>query len=182
MPTTKKFFLERRAGVLFLALALPGALALAQLQVPPNGDVFASRCEQGDVLQRTVAQNIKYVHGLALKDGQLYIASDKKVLVAQVQSDGSLSPVRVLVDDLPDAGQHPNRTLAFGLGWHPQTGVLYGFYHGSDFRGDEQPPEELNAIVANKHYGWLNEPPHTTKADFCPTTEAPVLSYTARSL
>ena len=185
------------------------------MQVAPNGDVYVSRRDQGDVLllrdsdgdgaadtQRIVAQNIAYAHGLALKDNRLYIASDKKVLVADVAADGSLSTPRVIIDDLPDAGQHPNRTLAFGpdgwlyitagsscnncretnpeaatmlraradgtgrevfaaglrntigFGWHPVTKALYGFDHGSDFRGDDIPPEELNEIRAGKHYGW----------------------------
>ncbi|MDA8456037.1 PQQ-dependent sugar dehydrogenase [Acidovorax sp. GBBC 3334] len=223
--------------------------------VAPDGDVYASRREQGDVLwlrdtdgdgradqQKVVLQNAKYAHGLALRGQRLYLVTDKKLLVADVQGDGTLSTPRMLADDLPDAGQHPNRTIAFGpdgwlylsvgstcnncretngesatllrmrpdgtgrevvaqglrntigFGWHPRTGVLYGFDHGSDFQGDDEPPEELNAISLNKHYGWpycwgdrrvtkfqVNEPPNTTKADFCPTTEAPALQYTAHA-
>lgn len=226
------------------------------LQPMRNGDVYVSRREQGDIVllrdgnrdgvadeKRVVAQNIKWAHGLALRgDRQLYIAADKKVLAADILSDGNLSTPRILVDDLPDAGQHPNRTLAFGpdgllyvtvgstcndcrdtnpenativraqpdgqgrhvyaqglrntigFGWHPAGGQLYGFDHGSDYHGDDTPPEELNAIQANKHYGWpfcyadkvvdrqvFNDPPNATKADFCPTTEAPALTYTAHA-
>ncbi|MCW7538359.1 PQQ-dependent sugar dehydrogenase [Aquabacterium sp. A7-Y] len=225
------------------------------LQVAPNGDVYASRRQQGDVLllrdtnrdgvadeRKTVAQNIKWLNGLALHGKRLYMVSDRKVLLADVQPDGSLGLPRVIIDDLPDAGQHPNRTLAIGpdgqlyitvgstcnscretngesatllvarpdgsgrsvyarglrntlgFGWHPGSGALYGFDHGSDWRGDDQPPEELNRIEKNKDYGWpwcygerqvdrlqANEPPHTTKADFCPTTEAPALTYTAHA-
>lgn len=227
------------------------------LQTMPNGDVYASRRDQGDVLllrdtnrdgvvdaseRKIVAQNLKFAHGLAHRNGQLYITSDKKVLVADVQSDGTLGTPRLIIDDLPDAGQHPNRTIGFGpdgmlyitagstcndcrdanpesatmlraqpdgsargvfarglrntigFGWHPISGVLYGFDNGSDYHGDELPPEELNAIQANKHYGWpycygnrqvdaqvFNDPPNTTKGDFCPTTEGALLTYSAHA-
>jgi glucose/arabinose dehydrogenase len=225
------------------------------MQVAPNGDVYVSRREQGDVMllrgtdaqgrvaeRRIVAQNLKWVHGLALRGGQLYMATDKKVLAAAVLPDGALGEPRVLIDDLPDAGQHPNRTLAFGpdgllyitvgstcndcresnpeaativqaqpdgrarsvfarglrntigFGWHPATGVMYGMDHGADYHGDDWPPEELNALMQGKHYGWpfcyerrvvdsrqFNDPPHSTKRDFCPTTEPSVLTYTAHA-
>ncbi|MEJ8852693.1 PQQ-dependent sugar dehydrogenase [Variovorax rhizosphaerae] len=225
------------------------------MQVAPNGDVYVSRPKQADVLllrdtngdgimdvQIAVAQNIKNVHGLLLEGNRLYMASDKKVLVADVQSDGTLGPPRVIVDDLPDGSQHPYRTLAFGpdgflyvtvgsqcnncvetnpeaatvlrmrpdgsgrsvyarglrntlgFAFNPVGGQLYGFDHGSDDRGDDIPPEELNAILPNKHYGWpfcygnrevdmkqQNDPENSTRADFCPTTEAPALTYTAHS-
>lgn len=163
------------------------------LQTMPNGDVYASRRDQGDVLllrdtnrdgvvdaseRKIVAQNLKFAHGLAHRNGQLYITSDKKVLVADIQSDGTLGTPRLIIDDLPDAGQHPNRTIGFGpdgmlyitagstcndcrdanpesatmlraqpdgsargvfarglrntigFGWHPISGVLYGFDNG----------------------------------------------------
>lgn len=225
------------------------------LQAMPNGDVYASRREQGDIVllrdtnrdgtvdeKRIVAQNIKWAHGLALRGNQLYIAADKKVLAAEIHADGNLSLPRILIDDLPDAGQHPNRTLAFGpdgllyitvgstcndcrdtnpenativraqpdgqgrhvyaqglrntigFGWHPAGGQLYGFDHGSDYHGDETPPEELNHIQANKHYGWpfcyadkvvdrqvFNDPPNSTKGEFCPTTEGSLLTYSAHA-
>ena len=225
------------------------------MQVAPNGDIYVSRPKQNDVLllrdsdangtmdtQRVVAQNIKNVHGLAWRENRLYLASDKKVLVADVRKDGTLSTPRVLADDLPDGSQHPYRTLAFGpdgmlyvtvgsqcnncvetnpeaatvlrmnpdgsarsvfarglrntlgFAFNPVGGGLWGFDHGSDDRGDDVPPEELNLIQANKHYGWpfcwadrrvdmkqQNDPENSTRADFCPTTEAPVLTYTAHS-
>jgi glucose/arabinose dehydrogenase len=74
-----------------------------------------------------------------------------------------------------------------GFGWHPVTDALWGMDQGSDWRGDDLPPEELNAIQADKDYGWpycfgakepdpvIQDPPDQTKAEYCATTEAPVL-------
>lgn len=41
-----------------------------------------------------------------------------------------------------------------GIGWHPQTGALWGMDNGTDWLGDENPPEELNRLEEGKHYGW----------------------------
>jgi len=41
-----------------------------------------------------------------------------------------------------------------GFDWHPQTQQLYGVDNGRDFLGDNAPPEELNLIQAQQHYGW----------------------------
>lgn len=74
-----------------------------------------------------------------------------------------------------------------GFGWHPVTDALWGMDHGSDWRGNDLPPEELNAIVAGKDYGWpycygnrepdpiIQDPPGSTKAAYCAATEPPVL-------
>ena len=41
-----------------------------------------------------------------------------------------------------------------GFGWHPVTKTFYGFDQGSDWHGDNIPPEELNVIKRGKDYGW----------------------------
>src|SRR5690606_36711482 len=81
-----------------------------------------------------------------------------------------------------------------GFGWHPETGEMWGMDHGSDWRGDDQPPEELNHLVAGTDYGWpycfgdrqpdpyLNaEPSGATKQEYCALTEPPALTYQAHS-
>ncbi len=103
------------------------------LAVAPNGNVYVSRRDQGDVLLLqdkdgdgkadgapvTVASRAN-AHGLAIRDNKLYLATVKEVFVADIQSDGRLGPLKLITGDLPDAGQHPNRTLAFG-----PDGMLY---------------------------------------------------------
>jgi glucose/arabinose dehydrogenase len=81
-----------------------------------------------------------------------------------------------------------------GFSWHPGSGQLWGFDHGSDGRGDDQPPEELNLLRQGGNYGWpfcfgdrqpdvyfSQNPPGTTKEAYCPTTLAPTLTYQAHS-
>ena len=53
------------------------------------------------------------VHGIAIVDTTVYLASVKAVYSATIV-DGGFVGLRKLVGDLPDGGQHPNRTLAVG--------------------------------------------------------------------
>lgn len=74
-----------------------------------------------------------------------------------------------------------------GFGWHPITRQLWGMDHGSDWRGSDTPPEELNSIVEGENYGWpycyadrvvdpvIQDPPEGTKAAYCANTSAPAL-------
>jgi Raf kinase inhibitor-like YbhB/YbcL family protein len=103
------------------------------LAVAPNGDVYLSRRDQGNVLMLrdangdgradgapiTVASRAG-AHGLAIRDNKLYLVTVKELFVADILKDGMLGELKLLVGDLPDAGQHPNRTMAFG-----PDGMLY---------------------------------------------------------
>jgi glucose/arabinose dehydrogenase len=72
-----------------------------------------------------------------------------------------------------------------GFDWHPSTGQLWGMDNGSDWRGNDLPPEELNLIEPNTNYGWpycfgdqqvdpiIADPASQTKEQYCPTTAAP---------
>ncbi len=189
-----------------------------------------------------VAVNLPLVHGIAFHEDQVYLAGSQTVWVADVQDDGSFANLDVLIDSLPDGGQHPRRTIAIGaddmlylslgsscnacaetnpmsatmvqsnldgsnlvifatglrntLGWDwdPETGLMWGMDQGSDWRGDEQPPEELNQIIPAGNYGWpycfgnqevdlyLPYPPAGADPEqYCANTEAPVLTYQAHS-
>jgi len=103
------------------------------IAVSDQGFVYVSRREEGDVLLlkdedgdgKADAAPIKVAaraqtHGLAIKDDKLYLATVKEVFVADIQEDGSLGELKLIIGDLPDAGQHPNRTIAFG-----PDGMLY---------------------------------------------------------
>ncbi|MFP2907121.1 PQQ-dependent sugar dehydrogenase [Pyxidicoccus sp. 3LFB2] len=207
-----------------------------------NGD---GRSDQQTVAATGLGQKREGVHGLALNPAgdRLFMVTDRQVLAADVRPDGTLGVPAVVVDRLPDAGQHPNRTMAFGpdgllyvsvgstcnacaepnlesatllrmaadgsgravfarglrntigFGWHPATGQLWGMDHGSDSRGDDFPPEELNRIQEGADYGWpycagqrevdafiSTEPPDMlSRPDYCVRTQPPVLQYQAHS-
>lgn len=80
-----------------------------------------------------------------------------------------------------------------GFDWHPQTGDIWGCDNGTDWRGDEIPPEELNKIIDGGDYGWplvfgkqqvdptREEPPGGTKAAYAKTTVPSVMEFPAHS-
>lgn len=97
-----------------------------------DGTLYVSQRSAGNVLALNDADNdgmaeqvrpvaeIELAHGLAYRSGQLYIAANRTVYLADVNDDGSLAEPQVLVDDLPESAQHSARTLAFG-----PDGTLY---------------------------------------------------------
>ncbi|MEB2846744.1 YbhB/YbcL family Raf kinase inhibitor-like protein [Rhizobiales bacterium RZME27] len=103
------------------------------IAVSDKGFVYVSRREEGDVLLlkdedgdgKADAAPVQVAaraqtHGLAIKDGKLYLVTVKEVFVADIKDDGTLGPLEMIIGDLPDSGQHPNRVMAFG-----PDGMLY---------------------------------------------------------
>jgi len=80
-----------------------------------------------------------------------------------------------------------------GFGWHPQTREMWGMDHGTDFLGNDVPPEELNRLSEGKDYGWprcygqqrldptRDKPEGMTREEFCAKTEPTVLDFPAHS-
>ena len=189
-----------------------------------------------------MASKLKLVHGITIRENRLYLATPTRLYVADLQPNGTVANLRPVIKRLPDAGQHPNRTIAFGpdgklyitvgstcnacdesneenativqvqpdgsqrqiyasglrntigFGWHPQTQELWGMDHGTDWRGDNLPPEELNRIQHKGNYGWpfcyadrqpdvyfQDDPKSESKQEYCADTIAPVLTYQAHS-
>ncbi len=103
------------------------------IAVGPDGSVYVSRRDQGDVLllkdadgdgkadgPPVIVANRPGAHGIAIRGGKFYLVTVRQLFVADILPDGRLGPLTMLAGDLPDAGQHANRTLAFG-----PDGMLY---------------------------------------------------------
>jgi glucose/arabinose dehydrogenase len=102
------------------------------LAVGDDGTLYATRRSVGDVVMlkdtngdvvadvvQTVASRPN-MHGIAIDGRKVYLVTIKEIYVADIQDDGTFGPLERIVDDLPDAGQHADRTLAVG-----PDGMLY---------------------------------------------------------
>lgn len=117
--------------------------------VAPNGDLYVSSRDEGEITliragrpdDRVSVLKKKDVHGLALKDGTLFFVTVKEIFAAPIQEDGTLGSETRIVADLPDAGQHPNRTIAFG-----PDGMLYASLGSTCNECDERNPENATMV------------------------------------
>lgn len=107
------------------------------------GDVLMLRDEDGDGRAdrtETVA-NRPQMHGIAIEGDTVYLVTVHDLYRATIQSDGRFGPLEHLIDDLPDAGQHPNRTLVVG-----PDGQLY-LSVGSTCNACNEPNPENAALL-----------------------------------
>lgn len=124
------------------------------IAVAPTGAIYVSRREQGDVIMLkddnrdgvadgppVVVANRPSAHGLAIGNGKLYIATVKEIFAADMLPDGTLGTLQMIVGDLPDAGQHPNRTIAFG-----PDGMLYVSVGSTCNACNESNPENASIL------------------------------------
>lgn len=100
------------------------------------------RAEQVDTLLE-----IEHLHGLDYRNGKLYLATVKHVYTAEIKKDGKLGPMIPIISDLPDAGQHHNRTLKFG----PDTMMYISI--GSTCNSCEETNREAAAMLIAKPDG-----------------------------
>lgn len=96
------------------------------MAVAKNGDVYVTRRSTGDLLllrdrdgdgkaeDKKVVANRPHMHGVAIDGDTIYLATVKDVYKAPLAPDGTLGDLQRIIDDLPDGGQHPNRTLGIG--------------------------------------------------------------------
>ena len=96
------------------------------MAVAGDGTVYVTQSEPGNLamlrdtnwdgvvdVQKVVFEADR-LHGIAIRGQRIYLADVKTVYVGDLRTDGTVANVRPLSTGLPDGGQHPNRTLAFG--------------------------------------------------------------------
>jgi glucose/arabinose dehydrogenase len=105
----------------WLALGPDGAVyvtvpAMSQVVrlIDSNGDGDAADPgERSVAASKTDSPDLEHVHGIAFSGGKVYLASVKAVVTAAI-ADGRFSGFQKIIGDLPDGGQHANRTLSVG--------------------------------------------------------------------
>jgi glucose/arabinose dehydrogenase len=64
---------------------------------------------------KTFADGLPGVHGIAFKDGAIYVATEGEIIrLEDTDKDGAADKRDVLASDLPTGGGHSTRTIAFG--------------------------------------------------------------------
>jgi Raf kinase inhibitor-like YbhB/YbcL family protein len=102
-----------------LAVGGDGTVYVTQ-RTPGNLVMLKDLDRDGVVDAQKVIFTRKDLHGIAIRGDRMYLVDVTKVYVAGIRPDGAITPPTVIVRDLPDGGQHPNRTLEFG-----PDGALY---------------------------------------------------------
>lgn len=131
------------------------------LATGPNGDLYVTRREQGDVVKLKIGANglsagepVRVaarpgVHGIAFHRGKVYLATPHEIFTGEVKPDGSFGPLEMVIHDLPDAGQHNTRTVQIG----PDEMMYIGV--GSTTNEANEPNQEaatlLRASLDGKH-------------------------------
>lgn len=122
-----------------ISVAASGLGKVRMMQPMPNGNLYVTRRDAMDVLLlrdttgdnkfdeiKTVEYPFRSVHGIAEKDGYLYLVSNYEIRRYKPKPDGMLGDMEVLKSDMPSGGQHSNRTIAFGPDgmWYLTVGTL----------------------------------------------------------
>ena len=139
---TVRRFADKLGKPRMLALAPGGGLYVTRRDV---GDVLLVRDQNGDGIAEApvVVARRPQMHGIAVAKDQVFLTTVKEVFTAPLQADGRLGELKRIIDDLPDGGQHPNRTLALG-----PDGMLYISVGSTCNACDETGPEHATLLRA----------------------------------
>lgn len=101
------------------------------VEVAENGDIYINRNSTGDVIRLRdrdgdgvadeapeVVAKRPAIYGVTVHENKLYAASAREIFVADIAEDGKVGELQRIVKDLPDSGQHYNRSMKVGPdGW-----------------------------------------------------------------
>ena len=132
------------------------------IAIGDDGTVHVTRRKEKDLLmlrdtdgdgradeQKVIAKKEPMLHGIAIRGDKMYLTSIQEVFETEIQSDGSVGELKPIVEGLPDGGQHPNRTIAFG-----PDGMLYISSGSASNAADEPNPEHATMLRADPNDGW----------------------------
>lgn len=130
---------------------------------------------------------------LAVSDNRLYITVGSTCDACKEEHPESATILVAALDGSSRSIFARGLRNTIGFGWHPQTGQMWGMDHGSDNRGDDLPPEELNLLREGQDYGWpyvfgkrvidplMDEPQGMSKEEYASKSTPSVLEYQAHS-
>jgi Raf kinase inhibitor-like YbhB/YbcL family protein len=123
-----------------LAVSEDGTLYATQ-RTPGNLVMLRDVDSDGVVDSQKVILWMKDLHGIAIRGNRMYLVDVTRVYSAFIRPDGSVAEPRVIARNLPDGGQHPNRTIAFG-----PDGALYVSV-GSTCNACDEPNKENATLL-----------------------------------
>ena len=127
------------------------------LAVSPKGIVYATRRTVGDVIllkdengdgkadAAVTGASRPNMHGIAFDGDKVFLITIHDVYTADVNDDGTFGPLTRIINDLPDAGQHANRTIKIG-----PDGMLYISVGSTCNECQEDNPENATLLRASK--------------------------------
>ncbi len=124
--------------------------------VGPNGSVYVTSRKNANVVllkdtnQDGVADSavqvaqLSNLHGITIRNNTAYLVGVRNLWTAQINPDGTFQTPKHVINDLPDAGQHHNRTLKFG-----PDGMLYVSIGSTTNVADEPNIENATIVRVN---------------------------------
>jgi glucose/arabinose dehydrogenase len=122
MPATPENIAKLKLPAGFhIAKFAEGLASPRVIVISPAGNIYVSSRDAGtitmlspDGAMKKQVVALEDVHGMVIHNGTLYYVTINEVYSAPINADGSLGASKLIIRNLPDAGQHVDRTLAVG--------------------------------------------------------------------